>query len=226
MSLRLNKITLYVVKVLYVLIVPLSIPNLIFRDIWYTEQSQYIGVPYSLFLIANIFSTFILSLIIASLVMLFRLLFGRALICGLISTVLMIIDLNAFLKRLELPVNSEITNYTIMISLLITTINIYLLFSIYYHNEKDKLIIKKVLLDLGMQYSRLEIVDIAEKSSMNREKVERVVIEMLNKKEFYGEYLAKKKIIEFNVELNNEEIDNLLEIYKKWEDKAYYKKKE
>jgi len=158
--------------------------------------------------------------------MLFRLLFGRALICGLISTVLMIIDLNAFLKRLELPVNSEITNYTIMISLLITTINIYLLFSIYYHNEKDKLIIKKVLLDLGMQYSRLEIVDIAEKSSMNREKVERVVIEMLNKKEFYGEYLAKKKIIEFNVELNNEEIDNLLEIYKKWEDKAYYKKKE
>ena len=225
MSSRLNKITLYVVKVLYVLTVLLSIPNLIFRDIWYTEQSQLIGVPYSLFLIANIFSTFILSLIIASLVMLFRLLFGRALICGLISTVLMIIDLTAFLKRLELPVNSEITNYTIMISLLITAINIYLLFSIYYHNEKDKLIIKKVLLDLGIQYSQLEIVDIAEKSSMNREKVERVVIEMLNKKEFYGEYLAKKKIIEFNVELNNEEIDNLLEIYKKWEDKAYYKKK-
>lgn len=225
MSSRFNKITLYVVKVLYVLTVLLSIPNLIFRDIWYTEQSQLIGVPYSLFLIANIFSTFILSLIIASLVMLFRLLFGRALICGLISTVLMIIDLTAFLKRLELPVNSEITNYTIMISLLITAINIYLLFSIYYHNEKDKLIIKKVLLDLGIQYSQLEIVDIAEKSSMNREKVERVVIEMLNKKEFYGEYLAKKKIIEFNVELNNEEIDNLLEIYKKWEDKAYYKKK-
>jgi len=101
-----------------------------------------------------------------------------------------------------------------------------MLFSINYLNERDKRVIKKLLLDLGTQYSRLEIVDIAEKSSMNREKVERIVIEMLDKKELYGEYLASKNIIEFNVELNIEEIDSLLEVYKKWETQVFWKKKE
>jgi hypothetical protein len=226
MSLRLNKIILNFFKVIYVLVALFSIPNLIFNPLWYPEQQQIVGVPYFLVLIELACGVISISLVFTSLVLLFRLEFRRALVFGLISAASIIIDLIVFLRIYQLPANSEITYYTIMITSSIVIINIYLLFSIYYHNERDKRVIKKILLDLGTQYSRLEIVDIAEKSSLNREKVERVVIEMLNKKELYGEYLAPKKIIEFNVELNIEEIDSLLEIYKKWENQVFFKKKE
>lgn len=226
MSLRLNKIILFVIKALYLLIALFSIPNLIFNPLWYPEQQQIIGVPYFLVLVELACGVISLSLVFTSLVLLFRLEFGNALIFGLISTASIIIDLIVFLTIYHLPANSGITYYTIVITSSIIIINVYLLFSIYYQNERDKRVIKKILLDLATQYSRLEIVDIAEKSSINREKVERVVIEMLNKKELYGEYLASKKIIEFNVELNIEEIDSLLEIYKKWENQVFFKKKE
>jgi len=226
MSLRLNKIILSVIRVLYVLIALFSIPIIIFKFMWYPEQLQIVGIPDFLVLIVLAFGTISSSLVFISLVLVFRLEFGNALLFGLISTVSIIIDLNVFLIIYQLPGNSEIVYFIIMISSSILIINIYLLFSIYYHNERDKRVIKKILLDLGTQYSRLEIVDIAEKSSLNREKVERVVIEMLNKKELYGEYLAPKKIIEFNVELNIEEIDSLLETYKKWENQVFSKKKE
>lgn len=226
MSLRLNKIKLSVIRVLYVLIALFSIPIIIFKFLWYPEHIYIVGILDFLVLIELAFGAINLSLVFISLVLVFRLEFGNALLFGLISTVSIIIDLNVFLILYQLPANSEIVYSTIMITSSILIINIYLLFSIYYHNERDKRVIKKMLLDLGTQYSRLEIVDIAEKSSLNREKVERVVIEMLNKKELYGEYLAPKKIIEFNVELNIEEIDSLLEIYKKWENQVFSKKKE
>jgi len=224
MSLRLNKEKLIVVKVLYVLIALFSIPIIIFKPMWYIEQQNIVQVPYSSTLLQLIYGAMSLSFVFISLIMLFRLEFGGALIFGLISTVSIILDLNAFLISYQLHANSGITYYSIMIIASIIIVNIYLLFSIYYHNEKDKRVIKKMLLDLGTQYSRLEIVDIAEKSSMNREKVERIVIEMLNKKEIYGEYLASKKLIKLNVDLNIEEIDNLLEIYKKWENQVFFKK--
>ena len=226
MSLKRNKEELNVIKTLYVLIALFSIPIIIFKFMWYPEQLQIVGIPDFLVLIVLAFGAISSSLVFISLVLVFRLEFGNALLFGLISTVSIIINLNVFLIIYQLPANSEIFYSTIMIASSILIINIYLLFSIYYHNERDKRVIKKILLDLATQYSRLEIVDIAEKSSLNREKVERVVIEMLNKKELYGEYLAPKKIIEFNVELNIEEIDSLLETYKKWENQVFYKKKE
>jgi len=226
MSLRLNRIILYVIKVSYIVITLFSIPSLIFNPLWFPEQQQIGEESYFLVLIELTCGVISLSLILTSLILLFRLEFERALKYGIISTASIIIDLIVFLTIYHLPANLEITYYTIMIVSSITIINIYMLFSINYLNERDKRVIKKLLLDLGTQYSRLEIVDIAEKSSMNREKVERIVIEMLNKKELYGEYLASKNIIEFNVELNIEEIDSLLEIYKKWENQVFLKKKE
>jgi len=226
MSLKLNKEKLNVIKTLYVLIALFSIPILVLKPAWFMEQQQIVGVPFYSVYIDLTYSIMSLSFLFISLITLFRLEFGRALIFGLISTVLIIFELNIFLIIYQLPTNSEITYYTILILSSITIINIYFIFSLYYHNERDKRSIKKLLIDLSTQYSRLEIVDIAEKSSMNREKVERAVIEMLNKKELYGEYFASKKIIEFKVELNIEEIDSLLEIYKKWENQVFFKKKE
>lgn len=223
MSLRLKKLLLYVIKVLYVLIALFSIPIIVLKPAWFIEQQMVLGVSFYSSLLQFIYGVMSFSFVFISLIMFFRLEFGRALIFGLISTASIIFDLNVFLILYQLHANSLITYYTILILSSITIINIYLLFSKYYHNEKDKLIIKKMLLDLGTQYSRLEIVDIAEKSAMNREKVEKAVIEMLNKKELYGVYLASKKIIVFNVELNIEEIDSLLEIYKEWEDQAHLK---
>ncbi len=91
------------------------------------------------------------------------------------------------------------------------------------NNEEG--LIKKNILDLGTQFSQLEIVDIAERCSLNQEKIETVLRRMIENKEIFANYSIITKIIEFDQDLNIEEIDGLLMIYKEWEAGNIGKKK-
>jgi hypothetical protein len=80
--------------------------------------------------------------------------------------------------------------------------------------------IKKLVLELGIKFTRLEIREIGEKSSIDNEDIIiEVVKDMIKNKEIYAEYFSSSKAIAFDQQANIEEIDKLMAIYKEWEDK-------
>ena len=85
--------------------------------------------------------------------------------------------------------------------------------------------IKKLVLELGTKFTRLEIREIDEKSSIDDEDIIiEVVKDMIKNKEIYADYFSSSKAIAFDQQANIEEIDNLMAIYKEWEDKKVSKK--
>ncbi len=85
--------------------------------------------------------------------------------------------------------------------------------------------IKKLVLELGIKFTRLEIREIGEKSSIDNEDIIiEVVKDMIKNKEIYAEYFSSSKAIAFDQQANIEEIDKLMATYKEWEEKEVGKK--
>jgi len=83
--------------------------------------------------------------------------------------------------------------------------------------QNNNRIVKKIILDLGVKLTRLEIMEISEKTGIEDEEfIIEVVLEMISKEEIYAEYFSSSKAVLFNQQANIEEIDNLL---KKYEEK-------
>ncbi len=91
-------------------------------------------------------------------------------------------------------------------------------------NLKEKLSIKKIILDLGTQHTRLQIKEIAEISKIDRSSIINVVREMIANKEIYANYFKSSNFVAFNQQANIDEIDNLMATYKVWEEKNIEKK--
>lgn len=89
---------------------------------------------------------------------------------------------------------------------------------------EEESLIKKEVLNLGTQFIQLELQDIAERCSLNRDKIERVLLEMIKNREIYAEYSNETYIVLFNQDINIEEIDSLLKIYEQWESGKIEKK--
>ena len=105
----------------------------------------------------------------------------------------------------------------IFIFIALSIVNLLIFTSIKVVTKADKAKIKKVILNLGTRFTRLEIGDISEKSNLNVKKVEEIIIEMIENKEIYAAYQENTKIVRFNQEANLEEIDKLLHTYENWE---------
>lgn len=118
---------------------------------------------------------------------------------------------------------SSLINYSFSY-ILLSLINIFIYTSITITTKRDIAIIKKIVLNLGARFLRLEIRDIAEKSKLNIKKVEDVVSEMIRNNEIYAKILEDIKVVEFNQNANVDEMDKLLEIYELWEQKSIKKK--
>jgi len=85
--------------------------------------------------------------------------------------------------------------------------------------------IKKTVLDLGTKFTRLKIIEIAEKCGLKDQQVIiDTVLNMIEKNEIYADYFSISKSIAFNQQANIEEIDRLMAAYKDWEDKKVRKK--
>jgi len=96
----------------------------------------------------------------------------------------------------------------------IAGISIYLIHLVYIPNKKVTSVIKKLLLDFGTKFARLEVRDISEKYFRNRRKVKQIVSQMVANKEIFAEDIKKNKIVEFNKEAYIEQIDRLIEKYR------------
>ena len=90
----------------------------------------------------------------------------------------------------------------------------------------DKMnIIKKTILDLGIKFGRLQIMEISEVCSIKEEQlIIDTIKEMINNKEIYAQYFSSTKSVAFDQQANIDEIDKLMSTYRDWEDKEVGKK--
>ena len=85
--------------------------------------------------------------------------------------------------------------------------------------------IKKVVLDLGIKVSLLELEEIIERTNLdNEELIENVINNMIKNSEIFGEYRSSIKTLFFNRKENTEAIDKLMKTYRDWEKTKFSKK--
>lgn len=101
--------------------------------------------------------------------------------------------------------------------ILILTFNLKMRRSYRSFDHKEESLIKKKILDLSTQYLQLELQDVAEKCYINQEKIKIVLLEMINNKEVHVDFSKNTNIIQFDQDLNIEEIDTLMGLYEEWE---------
>lgn len=110
---------------------------------------------------------------------------------------------------------------TLVINLLI---NLLLVMEKIRQRSIDKSLIKKKILQLGTQYTQVEIREICEECNIDKPAIKNIVINMINNQEIYGEYYSSTKSISFNQKANIDEIDSLMAKYKEWETQKISKK--
>jgi hypothetical protein len=64
-------------------------------------------------------------------------------------------------------------------------------------NDKEKILIRNVILDLEDQFTRLEVREIAEESKVDRDTVIKEIIKMINNNEINAEYFKSTKTLAF-----------------------------
>jgi len=85
--------------------------------------------------------------------------------------------------------------------------------------------IRNTILQLGTKSSRINLNQISKKSGVkNSNIILKVVQEMIEAKEIYGEYFSSTKTILFDQKANIREIDNLMKMYREWEENKTAKK--
>lgn len=84
---------------------------------------------------------------------------------------------------------------------------------------KEESIIRKVLLDLSTKHTRLEVRELSERTNSDADTLKKVALEMIENNEIFARYFSASRSIVFNQEANTEEIDRLLSLYQKWEEK-------
>lgn len=181
---------------------------------------RYLGFDFFYIGGSIMFFIFLLSVI---LVFLMRMRF--ALILGISGCLLMGINMFFF----SVPVmyfDQEVTGYyitwgyyvNIFILILFSTINLILLFGKFAVREVNKNLIKKTVLELGIEYANLEVREISEACNVNKMAIIDTIQEMIENNEIHAEYFKSSKTVAFNKQANIEEIDNLMALYQGWDE--------
>jgi len=85
--------------------------------------------------------------------------------------------------------------------------------------------IKRVILDLSTKITRLQLVDIIERTNIeNHDLIKQTALEMLENREVFGDFFTSTNSLVFDQNANIKEFDNLLDKFKEWEDKEIQKK--
>jgi len=77
--------------------------------------------------------------------------------------------------------------------------------------------IKNAILQLGTQFARLQIIEIAEECGEDEDLIVTTVKDMIEGEEIYAKYFERSRAVAFNLQANIDDIDKLMAIYKQWE---------
>ena len=84
-------------------------------------------------------------------------------------------------------------------------------------------LVRKTVLELGTQFTRLYVSEISEVCNINKDTIVKIIRDMILNKEIYAEYYNSSKSISFNQRANIDEIDNLMAKYEEWEEQQVEK---
>jgi len=113
----------------------------------------------------------------------------------------------------------EFGYYEAMIAWILLCVITYKLFRVIFEEkETDLLLVKKTILDFGIRFDRLQVREIDEKCRVNKSIIIKVINDMIQKNEIYAEYFKNTNTVAFNKKANIEEIDDLMNKFKEWEE--------
>ena len=156
-----------------------------------------------------------------------RLKIRKSIIFGIVGTIIYILTVIfftiAYYQGRELKLLS-------MIFLWLFTLIVNLIVYLFLRSEKnkmtfeDEMTIKKIVLDLGTKYTRLEVREISEKCGYDSDSIIVVINSMIMNNEIYAEFFKSSNTVSFDQQANIDEIDELMAVFKDWEDNHYTKK--
>ena len=101
--------------------------------------------------------------------------------------------------------------YLIIVGCVITfVLNTLMLIPRLTESREKRESVKRKILDLGTQFTRLEIKEISEKCDEDHELIIRIIKSMISNREIYAEYFNSSKTIAISQQANIEHIDDLL----------------
>jgi len=173
--------------------------------------------------------------ILISIYYLYHLKIRRSIIFGIVGTSFYLITVLNFM--VIYPVFRDDSNYSssesnqflliIFFLLFCSIINAIIIFLL--RSEKkilafeDEAIIKKTILDLGTKFTRLETREISEKSGYDSDSIVKVLNSMISRNEIYAEYFKTASTVSFDQRANIDEIDQLMAVFRSWEEEHYGK---
>ena len=117
--------------------------------------------------------------------------------------------------------------YLIIVGCVITFIlNTLMLIPRLTESREKRESLKRKILDLGTQFTRLEIKEISEKCNQDYELIIRIIKNMIINREIYAEYFNSTRTIVINQQANIEHIDDLVSKINPFEKKDSKKKQD
>lgn len=175
----------------------------------------------NLFIIFSIISVFFFNIkkaiitgLIGSVIILFGLIF--LLISNLIGNIYPIpYELySSYGDHYILPIVNYVSFFLVLIFFIINFYSHHLLKK---RNVEEEALIKRKVLDYGTKATRLKIRDISDRTNVDKDTTIKVLRAMIKNKEIFAEYFSSSKTVAFNQLANVDQINDLMEIYREWE---------
>ncbi len=193
----------------------------------YLQDNYGIGGIYFFFIILYYSYPFGFLFILISGLYLYRLKIRKAVIFGIVGTIIYVITVFFFTL---VYIQGRDLQLLVLIFLWVFSSIVNLIVLILLRSEKkeltfeDEMAVKKIVLDLGMKYTRLEVREISEKcENYDSDSIISILKSMISNKEIYAEFFKSSNTVSFDQQANIKEIDELMAAYKDWKDEHYEK---
>ena len=158
---------------------------------------------------------------------LYRLKIKKSIIFGIVGTIIYV--LTVFFFTIVYLQNRELQLLLLIFLWVLSSIVNFIVLILLRFEKKEltfeaKIIIKKIVLDLGTKYTRLEVREISEKCGYDSDSIIGVLDSMIMNKEIYAEFFKSSNTVSFDQQANIDEIDELMAAFKDWEDEHYEKR--
>jgi len=151
--------------------------------------------------------------LVASLGFVIKLKLNKAIILGLVGSSLMGFFLIGYFIAFSTVDLVIYLYFHLVLWIIICLINLLLIIFRLKPSRNDIKIVRRTVLEFGVQFSILQVKEISEKCKIDDKTVLRVIKLMIRNHEVYGKYYSKHKLILFDYNENNLNIEKLIDTF-------------